>query len=288
VVIAYLATVILFFPRFFDVLPTLLQAYVPVKEPLLLLLQKPWLLANLTMLAALLTCVRRGDTRTIAFATASIGFVGAYFLQGKGWVNHGYPGVALAFLALTMGVAPALVTFASGRFDAPWLKARRAVLFVMLPAIAGLPILFGTLIQFGMREEYEGLTDAVRRLGPAHPKLIAVSADLDLGHPLVRRVDGVWIGQPHSLWLMLSAQLLIDAGRGDAKTLAEFVTNDARMFAHNVRNKTPDLILVSQGQRIDQMLANPDIEMAMAAYAPAETIGEITIWTPKRSSNIAR
>ena len=66
------------------------------------------------------------------------------------------------------------------------------------------------------------VTGGIRQHAPPRPKLIALSGDLDVGHPLTRRVDGVWVGQPHSLWLMLSAQLLIDNKRGDAERLRAY------------------------------------------------------------------
>jgi hypothetical protein len=155
------------------------------------------------------------------------------------------------------------------------------VMFILAPAILGMPILFGTLIQFGMSEEYTGLTAAVRRSGPAHPRIMALSGELDVGHPLVRRVDGVWVGQSHSLWLMLSAQLLIDSKRGDRQMLAEYVERDARTFAANVRDNKPDIILVGAGERVLQMSANPHIAAAMATYAPGETASGVTIWMRK-------
>ena len=284
VVLVYLASIVLLFPGFFDVLPTLLHAYAPLREPFVELVQHSWLLVNLGLLAAIgyVLRVRGFDARVAVAGAASAGFLAAFLVQGKGWVNHGLPGVALAFLALAIAVAPGLFSVAVGRVDAAWTSLRRLNLFIMLPAILGLPVLFGTLVQFTMREEYPGVAEIIRRIGPAQPKIITVSPDLDLGHPLVRRVGGVWSGQPHSLWLMLYAQLLIDSGRGDSAQLAGFIARDARMFADAVAASHPDFILVSTGKRVDQMLAHPDIAAAMRGYAATETAGEITIWTPKR------
>ncbi len=288
VVCGYAAAVFAFFPNFFEVLPALLSAYVPVKEPLRLLTLEPWFLCNLVLIAALPACAPRGDVRVVVAALASLGFAGAYLLQGKGWVNHGYPGVALALFALCLAIAPGITAFAEQNFDAAWLRARLVVLYCFLPAILGLPVLFGAVIQFTMREEYAGLTEAIRRFAPAHPRLIGLTGDLDIGHPLVRRVDGVWVGQPHSLWLMNHAQLLADFKRGDAALLASFIESDARMFAVNVRQNQPHAILVVRDANFAKMLANPAIAEAMTAYAPAATLGEIEVWTPKQPPQAAR
>lgn len=280
VVLAYGAAVVFLFPDFFGALPSILEVYVPVKEPLRLLLIHPWFLVHMAMLAVIFALNRRagGDARVTVLAMASLGFAGAFVLQGKGWVNHGLPGVSLAFLALALLTGPAL---AAGREHPAWPAMRPALMFCMAPALFGLPILFGTVVQFTMKEEYPGLTGAVRRIGPPHPKIMAVTAELDVGHPIVRRVGGVWAGQPHSLWLMLSAQMLIDAKRGDAAKLAAFVDQDARMFADNVRERQPDIILVSRDETGERMMKNPDIAMAMNHYELAGIADEIGIWTPK-------
>jgi uncharacterized protein (TIGR00369 family) len=88
---------------------------------------------------------------------------------------------------------------------------RRPILFGLLPVMVGAPILFGAFLQFGDWEEHRGLQPAVQRLAPSQPRMISLSGQLDVGFPLVRRVGGVWVGRPHSLWLTIASLTLIGA-----------------------------------------------------------------------------
>ena len=282
VVLAYIAVVVVWFPAFFDVLPTLIDVYVPVKEPISVLLMHPWFLVNVTLLASMLLIarVRCLEPCVLVLIAASFGFLGAFILQSKGWVNHGLPGIALTSIALALVAGPALFELAARNIGAQWREMRRMVMFIMAPAALGLPVLFGSVEQFKQSEEYPGVAEAVRRLAPAHPKLMALSPDLDMGHPLTRRLDGVWVAQPHSLWLMFCSQLLIDAKRGDRAKLQGYIERDAAMFAANVRDGAPDIIIVSKGRRVGMIEAHPLVASAMSAYAPVDKIDTIELWAP--------
>ena len=288
VVIGYVALLAQAYPAFFDILPSLLDAYVSMKSPLRELVVKPWFVLNVGLIAGVLAFGgRRCFAPLIALPLgASVGFIGTFLLQGKGWVNHGFPGVSLALIAAGILCGPGLQALARGEADAPaWQSIRRLVLFGLVPAVLGAPILFGALIQFLMWEDYDGLTAAVRRHAPQHPRLIAVGGELDVGHPLVRRVAGIWVGRPHSLWLMICAQALIDWNKGDGAfqaRLATYVARDARMFREDMNAGHPDLVLVDDDIRTVKALAYPDIAAALSDYAPVETVSGITLWARRR------
>ena len=286
VVLAYVAVVFLRYPEFFSALPSIIDAYVPVREPFDVLLAHPWFLANCVLLTVLAGVGRQRCHQpcVAVLIAASLGFLGAYIAQGKGWVNHGLPGVALTMLAMCLVAAPAMAELAERRDLAAWTDLRRMILFGLAPAVVGLPILFGTVMQFSQLEEHPGLTAAVRRVGPPRPKIIALSGELDLGHPLVRTVGGEWVGQSHSLWLMLSAQFLLETRRGDATRLAQYVDQDARMFADNVRDRKPDIILVGDGEWTERMSAHRYIATAMKNYELVETVTKIGVWRPKQGT----
>jgi hypothetical protein len=248
------------------------------------LLVEPWFLLNAVLIAGILiTGRKRCFEPLIALPLcASVGFIGTFWLQGKGWVNHGLPGVSLALIAAGVLCAPGVLALARGESAAPtWLSVRRFALFCLVPAMIGAAILFGIVIQFMMWEEYPGLTAAVQRRAPPHPRLIAVSSELDIGHPLVRRIAGTWVGRPHSLWLMICAQALLDANRGDAAArarLAGYVARDAKMFREDVSAGRPDLVLVDDDVRTLKALTQPDVVAALRDYVPVETVSGITLW----------
>ena len=148
------------------------------------------------------------------------------------------------------------------------------------------PLLFGAVIQWTMAEEHEGLTAAVRRLAPPHPKLIALSPQLTAGFPLTRRLDGVWVGRAQRLWLTVSARMLIAAQWGDEayrQRLRDDVASDAAMFLADVRANAPDVILVDKDKRITEAIATiPDLAAALEGYAPAATADDHVVWTRRK------
>lgn len=284
--LAYVAISVLRYPAFFDALAYLIEAYVAIQSPFKEIVAQPWFLVNVALVASgLMLFGRRCLDPVVASAfLASLGFLGAYLLQSKGWVNHGLPGVALAILAVARLVAPAVATLAEGDRD-EWANVRLVALYGLAPCCIIGPLLFGVQLQFKQWEEYKGLTAAVARHAPPQPKLIVVSSELDIGHPLVRRVDGTWAGRPHSLWLTMCSLTLIAGKAGDdayRARLAKYIDIDARMFREDVAANRPDLILIDGSRRTKRAMEHRDIAAALDDYAPVETISDVTLWARKR------
>ena len=276
----YVASLPFAFPHFFDVLPAIVEVYVPVRAPWSVMLSAPWLLLNIALLAAIVVGTRRHGASALVqvLMLASAGFVIAFLLQVKGWVNHGLPGDCLAILAAALAVGPALRNISD---DPAWQDMRRPTIFVLLPAVIGAPIMFGMIIQFSGWEEYEGLTAAVRRHGPAHPSIATITSELDLGHPLVRRVGGTWAMRPHSLWMMTSAMTLMNVAHPEPEMrarLQDYVARDAQQFREDVARNRPDLIIAAPADEIAPVLRHPDISAALGNYVPAETVGKLTLY----------
>jgi hypothetical protein len=273
----YLASLPIAFPAFFQSLPAIVEVYVPIRTPLVLMLGKSWFLLNLVLVAAILVALRRDDAAPLPklLLLASLGFLLTYLVQMKGWVNHGLPGVALAFLSAATAIAPAL------RSANLWQAVRRPVLFLMLPALLGAPILFGTIIQFTGWEEYDGLTAAVRRHTPPHPRLASITGELDVGHPLVHRVGGTWAMRTHSLWLMTCAMTLLQDTKPSpemAERLRGYIAQDAHAFREDVAANKPDLIIAQTDGTIAPVLRHPDIVAALKDYAPVQVVGSLTLY----------
>ncbi len=283
--LAYVAISMLRYPAFFDALPYLIEAYVAIQSPLKEIVAQPWFLVNVALIASgLLLFGRRCLDPVVALGfLGSLGFLGAYLLQSKGWVNHGLPGVALAILAVARLVAPAVTKLAQGHTE-EWSEMRLVALYGLAPCCIIGPLLFGVQLQFKQWEEYKGLTAAVARHAPPQPKLIVVSSELDIGHPLVRRVNGTWAGRPHSLWLTMCSLTLIAGKVGDEAyraRLAKYIDIDARMFREDVAVNRPDLILVDASRRTKRAIEHPEIAAALAGYAPVETVSDVTLWKRK-------
>ena len=284
VVLVYGGVVVVFFPDFFKALPAIVDAYVPLRQPWLVLLQEPWLLLNMVLLAAAGLIGGRAcfAPRAWPLLAASVGFTGAYFWQGKGWMNHELPSVALICLAMALLVAPMLAELRATGASPAWRAARPATLFAALPAALCAPLLFGAIIQWTMAEEHEGLTAIVRRHAPAHPTMMALSPQLTAGFPLVRRLDGEWVGRAQRLWLTVSARMLLDANRGDEAyraRLRAYVAEDTGDFLVDARARRPDVILVDKDPRVTQAIRDiPALAAALDGYVETETADDLAVW----------
>ena len=286
-VIANVGAIWFFFPDYFVIAPATFDVYVPLREPWSYLLLETWFLLNIILLATLPVAFGRASLapRVAIPALASAGFGIAYLIQGKGWVNHGLPGDELAFMAVAMGLAPTFGATSEAARTAAWSRVRRAVLFVFMPLMLSAPILFGVFLPLTGFEEYKGLTAAVARHAPPHPRVIALSPRLDVGHPLTRRLGGEWVGRPNAIWLMVFSRMFLDAGWGDAAKRARYeayIDRDARGFREDVAAGHPDIVLVLDDPRIETAMKHPDIAAAMADYAPVESADGVAIWTRKQ------
>ncbi len=283
-----IAIIFLTLPAFLPLAAVSLDVYAPMREPMSHLLTETWFLLNAVLLAGLLVCFGRAclSSRVAVPALASAGFVATYLIQAKGWANHALPGVEMACFAVAMAFAPVFFPASVADGDRLWARSRRYALFVFLPLLASAPILFGALLPFKGYEPHAGLTAAVLRHAPPRPKVMALSQNLDVGHPLTRVVDGEWVGRPNGIWLMVFSRALLDRGVGDEAyraRLAAYIEKDARGFREDVETRRPDVILVlEKSERVQTAMENPDIAAAMDAYERVDGAADVGVWIRKR------
>lgn len=198
---------------------------------------------------------------------AAFGFALAGLVQGKGYLNHGYPVVATALFAVALELAR------------PGKARRFGGLCLLLLA------LFATY-SYARVPAPHALRDAVERLGPPKPRLAGVSFDFALGHPLTRWVDGEWIGRRGSLWVTGNAwqQLENPALPKAARHAYEAVERqDAAMLATDIATRRPDIILVDDVPGTRWIAAHPPLARVMRQYQPATRVGHITLWKPRQA-----
>lgn len=263
--LGYALVVQLAFPLYLDrMLPLLRLVYLPGRDSWENLLRGP--MTVIPAVSAILTLwLARGRLAPPKTATllASGGFVLAGLAQGKGYLNHGYPAVALALLAIAQELAR---PGHARRFGA---------------ACAALLALFSTYCYARVPEPY-ALRDAVQRAGPPRPKLIGVSFDFALGHPLTRWVDGQWVGRRGDLWVTGNARQQLEESNLSPARRAVFEQAeraDAAMLAEDIARNAPDIVLVDDVPGTAWIAAHSPVARAMSAYRPGERVGAITLWT---------
>lgn len=282
VILVYVIVIFAFFPAYVSAgLPLIIDVYAPLRDRPTHIVASPLFLANFFLLVALLLVsrLRQFEPRMLALAAASTGFLVSFLIQGKGWMNHAYPGIALALLASA--------SFLSAPAGADGSRLRRSfALFVFIPALCLAPFLFGTMKDFGNGEEYAGLTDAVRRVAPAHSKIAALAEQLDVGHPLVRRLGGTWVGHQNCLWVSWGVRYLLGQGLAppaERERLLEHMRKDEEVFADDINLGKPDILLVESPEVKSWARKQPALSAIFQEYGEVGKIGEISIW--RRSQN---
>ncbi|MDJ0448646.1 hypothetical protein [Methylocystis sp. JR02] len=285
VCVAYGVATLVFFPGYAHyALPVIADVYQPSRETTVNLAFRSLAPFNVALLGALFIASARGvapaAVRVCAFASAA--FLASFFLQGKGWMNHAYPGVVLALLAWSL--------FALG--DDPRAKAAREgrlFKFVFLPLLIAAPFEFGAHMLWVNAEEYPGLRAAIERVAPSHPRVIAMARQLDFGHPVTRQLGGVWVGRPNALWVASFAAYL-SKGAVDPERralLQDYRRRDLAGFAEDVRRGKPDVIIVEDKETREWAIKQPECATVLDGYEKTGQSEEIEIWTRKTRDAVA-
>ncbi len=263
--VGYAAVVLVAFPRYLQhMLPLLRLVYLPARDTWANLMTGPVVVVPAAV-AILTLWLSRGTPSkpTTVALLATGGFVLAALVQGKGYLNHGYPGVAMALLAVALELARPGKARASG-----WLCTW----------MIGLTSAYG----YARVPEPHALRDAVVRAGPPHPRLIGVSFDFALGHPLTRWVDGRWIGRRGSLWATGGARQQLEERSLSPErqaALRQVEADDAGLLAADIVAHAPDIVLVDEHPGLTFIKSHRALAAAMAVYRPTAKVGSITLWT---------
>jgi hypothetical protein len=254
-----------------DILLLAATVYVPVKIPVHLLsigYAPPLWIANLLMISWLL---RRRVLETFfgVLLAASFGFFIAYLIQGKAWPYQSYPALALSFFVL---IAAFLRRFSAG-------GSKSALYLPALPiTLSGGITLFWLLIGF----DTSGLVAPIRALKP-HPKIIALSGNLGLGHPLTRIVGGEWVGRVPSLWITLNVRHLREDKHLDPAAdavLSDYAERDRGMFVEDIVRGRPDIVLLDWTSGFNWLAwakADPALTGILETYRVGDTVDGVTI-----------
>ena len=284
----YLAVVFKFFPAYAAyALPVITDVYAPARDQTLNLLMYTPAPFNIALLAgfAIVACRNFGCTgvdrlpaAAVVCALASAGFLASFFIQGKGWINHAYPGVALSLFAwifLALDRHPVAQAVHEGRIFK----------FLFVPALIIAPAVCGALVQVMNSEEHPGLRIAIQRVAPANPKIIAMARQLDFGHPVTRQVGGTWVGRVNALWTTSFVAQLLPTVRDPAwkSRLEDYRRRDLQDFAEDVRINRPDVVIVENKGTREYIQKRSESANVLDGYQQAASVQDIEIWTRLKS-----
>jgi hypothetical protein len=278
----HLALTAIAYPAYFaDIVPMLLGTYRQLKLPLSLLLNTETLI---TVGAAGATGFILGrDTlkpRVLVPLLAALGFVAAYFEQGKGWIYHLYPALALVFIVFLAEALPHLHVLGS--------TATRARLRFGLSVMLAVVVLVGLvrIVSVLKGRNFAGV-DLAERINAnfAHPRLLALSSDLSIGHPLVDGVSGTWVGTFGQQILTTAATALQHRPGRTADEIAAlegWIARDRAILARDIRAGRPDIILVDRANFPFDELMTSDTEAAslLRGYQQIGTVNDIDVLVP--------
>jgi hypothetical protein len=272
IALLYAASIIALFPEFITIVgPLVRDVYIPVGLSLQALLERPALpIWGVAILATVV--LKRHDSIDVAcllLLTTSLGFAAVFILQRKGWPYHSYPMLALALLALGQAIASSTPRTALDRGCRAGAVVLCAILFAR------------SMVWFDSFFDAGPVQAAIARLGP-HPRILAISAEPALGHPLVRALNGTWVSRQQGLWVEAYLEYMRQHGiigpQGNP-ALDLYAARERAMLIEDINRVRPSVILVDNmnGDWGAWLRSHPDVSGLLSDYRLVETVGRIDI-----------
>jgi hypothetical protein len=258
----YVAAVYRFTPEFVtDILPIVQFTYLPARNPLYSLTSLglvTWFLATLFIWRDII----KNPAIALVFA-ASVGAMAGMLVQGKGWPYHGLPFVI--FILLAQVIALVAATASSQRaFQAAGFAAS----------------LFAAMAWLGPDKDIASLRTAVSSIHPK-PTLLEIGTIGAVGHPLVREVNGTWVGRLGANWVYLTAELRMTTENLDEPTKAEMnrlIDRELDVIAEDIVQQRPDIVLIQLVGRLPDLVEKaPQLKAALSSYRDRGTVMDVRI-----------
>ena len=281
----YLGSVFWCYPTYrTQMLPGLLDTYFRARAPLISL-ATPDLVLSLAAVGGLLVARRKrilGSPVEVITLLTGLGFLSAYVLQGKGFLNHATPICSLALMAVLL----------NARLKPSRIRMNRSLSAQNTATLASILLAAGVLLlelRAGTNPTlYPSLAfvEPIQRLSP-QPRILSVSGDLSVGHPLAREVHGQWVGVNGHQWLAASAALIGQQPGIDAVTRARMQTwirLDLDRLTRDVTVNRPDVIIFDDNLFSEGALsrAAPKLAAALSAYERAGQSGSLRLLILRR------
>src|ERR1700730_4499296 len=262
----------IFYPEYFTVIyPLVRDTYLSWSMPVsVVIFNSATMLSAIAVISILLVRRERTlDSAVLVTVLASLGFAFSFFLQRRGWAYHSYPMVALAMLAM------GYVLTADADIKSSLRRPAVAAMSVMVAAFVVGMLWFNTTIYVGPIER------PVARLNP-RPKILVLSGEAAIGHPLVRTLHGVWVSRQENLWIREFVRLTRENNTIDAQTdarLNAYLAQEGAWLIEDFKRMPPDVVLVDNLRDGWGAWARADQEVAqlLKTYTLVQSIEGIDI-----------
>lgn len=277
IVIGYGAIVVAVFPDYLSTYaPMVAEAYLPIRREFASLLPLPIAVvgASLAFLRVLAPQHFKLAGDATPWLAASVGGAASFFLQGKGWP---YTAFALCLFAIA---APSL-----------HVRIRTLRMSVVVSGLAAL-----VLVGLYLSSPAPGFPPLEERVQAhvKHPRLLTITDHIGLGHPLVRKIDGTWVGSSCAQLLAAGAILRENSSQptpGEQAKLDSIIHFERRQLLADLRNGRPDVILVDtrllSSFRFDWLAwanADPELQKELSHYREVEDVGRVRIFVGQSNS----
>jgi hypothetical protein len=279
VVIGYGAMVAIAFPAYLlTYAPMVTDAYLPIRKDLGGLLPFPIVVITASVVFLRLLAPQHfkmwGDATP--WLAAAVGGAASFVLQGKAWP---YTAFALCMFAVA----------------APLLHVCTKTLRV--PGMIG-GLVAVVLIGFCLSLPGGGFPPLEERIQALvkHPRLLTITDHVGLGHPLVRKIDGIWVGSSCSSVLTAGAILRRNSPQptqGEQERLDGVIHFERRQLLADLRRDRPDVILTDtlllSSVPFDWLAwanSDPELQMELSRYREVEDVGRVRIFVDQ--SNLER
>jgi hypothetical protein len=214
---------------------------------------------------------RKDDTDPLlaVMVLAAVGFAVSFFLQRRGWAYHSYPMVSVALLAMGYVLTGAADTEARSRRVELASGLALAVTFAL-----GMLWFYANVYVGPVRQAVEGLK--------AHPRILVLSGEAAIGHPLVRDLGGVWVSRQENLWIREFVRLTRERTTVDAATdakLNDYLALERKWLIEDFRKLPPDIVLVDNLRNDWGAWVRADAEVSelLKPYTLVRTVAGIDI-----------
>jgi hypothetical protein len=258
------------YPEYFTLIyPIVRDTYLSWSMPMSIVFFNPATMICAIAVVSLLWVSRQRslDSAALIMMVASLGFAFAFYMQRRGWSYQSYPMVALAMI--TMGYVLAADANLRLRHSRLAAIAMLVVVFVLGSRLfsAGVPV---------------GPIEAVVARIKPNPRILVMSGEAAIGHPLVRTLHGVWVSRQECLWIRTFTRVVHERTTVDADLDARLnghVALERQWLIEDFKRLPPDVVLIDTlrdgwGER-----AKADAELAqlLKPYVFVQTIEGIDI-----------